>query len=106
MTSRVRPDLLYLLILLPVLALGSGAASGDAPADPRYTTDGKLLRPEGYREWIYLSSGAGMSYGPGAARPGTAHPPIDNVFLSPAAYRHFQATGRWPDRTIFVLEVR
>lgn len=99
----------HLLALPLALLLRPGAVAAAppaaAPADPRYAADGRLLRPEGYREWIYLSSGAGMSYGPGAAA-GGAHPPFDNVFVHPAAYRHFLATGTWPDRTIFVLEVR
>jgi hypothetical protein len=104
---RARPGS-WLLLLLPALLLPPEAAhsAGAAAEEPRYTPDGKLLRPEGYREWIYLSSGVGMSYGPGAAQPGSAHPPFDNVFVSPTAYRHFLATGSWPDRTIFVLEVR
>ena len=31
---------------------------------------------------------------------------FDNVFVNPAAYRSFVATGTWPDRTVMVLEVR
>src|ERR1700721_1452155 len=32
---------------------------------PRYTGQ-SLVRPENYREWIFLSSGLGMSYNPSA----------------------------------------
>jgi hypothetical protein len=70
---------------------------------PRYTQEGLLLRPRDYREWVFLSSGLGMTYGP-LARPG--EPRFDNVFASPAAYRSFLQTGRWPDKTMLVLEVR
>ena len=71
-----------------------------APA-PQYTSDGKLVRPENYREWIYVSTGLGMNYGP------VSHdtPAFTNVFVAPAAYRHYVATGQWPDKTVFVLEV-
>ena len=31
---------------------------------------------------------------------------FDNVFVNPEAWRAFQATGKWPDKTILVLEVR
>ncbi len=31
---------------------------------------------------------------------------FDNVFVSPAAWKSFQATGTWPDKTMLVLEVR
>jgi hypothetical protein len=71
--------------------------------DIRYTADNQLMRPSNYREWVYLSSGLGMTYGPAAA-PG--EPRFDNVFVNPEAYRAFLATGEWPDGTIFALEVR
>ena len=29
-----------------------------------------------------------------------------NVFVNPASYRAFVGSGRWPDKTIFMLEVR
>ncbi len=70
-------------------------------AQPRYTSDGQLMRPDNYREWIYLSSGLGMTYGVA----GTALR-FDNVFVTPEAYRGFLQTGTWPDKTMFVLEVR
>ncbi len=79
--------------------------SGGAPEDaPQFTKDNELIRPADYREWIYLSSGLGMSYGTSAMK--MDDPPFDNVFVKPAAYSAFLESGRWPDRTIFVLEVR
>src|SRR5450432_1573320 len=76
------------------------AAVGDGP---QYTSNGLLKRPADYREWIYLSSGLGMTYG----KPGSDdNPQFDNVFVNRAAYKNFKATGKWPDKTIFILEVR
>ena len=63
----------------------------------------KLVRPSNYREWIFLSSGLGMTYG-GEAN--MSKPTFDNVFVSPPAYRAFLETGKWPEKTIFILEVR
>jgi hypothetical protein len=60
--------------------------------------------PADYREWIYLSSGLGMSYSAGEG--GSKDPSFSNVFVSPSAYRSFQRTGTWPDKTTLVLEVR
>jgi hypothetical protein len=71
-------------------------------AQPRFATDGQLLLPNDYREWIFLSSGLGMTYAP---MPGMA-PEFTNVFVNPAAYRSFVSTGKWPDKTMLVLEVR
>ena len=44
---------------------------GQVVDGPEYTKDGKLSRPLNYREWIFLSSGLGMTYGP-LASPGDA----------------------------------
>jgi hypothetical protein len=74
-----------------------------ASPGPRFTENGELVRPDDYREWVFLSSGLGMTYGPNAA-PG--EPRFDNVFVHPEAYRAFLSTGKWPDGTIFALEVR
>lgn len=85
--------------LLAILAAGVSLIA----QVPEYTPDGKLLRPVNYREWIYLSSGLDMTYG---ATRSSGESAFDNVFVSPAAYREFQATGKWPEKTMFILEVR
>lgn len=71
-------------------------------AQPVFKGD-KLVRPENYREWIFLSSGLGMTYN---SEPDSREPSFDNVFVSPEAYRSFVKTGAWPEKTIFILEVR
>jgi hypothetical protein len=83
-------------------AAGEPASTKDAP---RFTADGQLIRPENYREWVYVTSGLGMSYS-GEAGDASMGPMFDNVWVHPDAYRHFLATGTWPDKTIFMLEVR
>jgi hypothetical protein len=83
------------------LALFSTASGQTQSSAPQFTADGKLVRPAGYRKWVYLSSGYGMSYSqsPGGMQMFT------NVFVSPSAYDSFLANGKWPDKTMFVLEV-
>jgi YHS domain-containing protein len=56
-----------------------------------------------YRNWIYLSSSLGLQYGPGA---NPADPAFENVYVNPSAYSEFMKSGKWPDKTIFVLEIR
>src|SRR5262249_31585088 len=73
--------------------------------EPRYTASGQLVRPDNYREWIYLSSGLGMTYGT-VESANAMSPRFDNVFVTPEAYKKFLETGTWPDKTIFALEVR
>jgi hypothetical protein len=78
------------------------AAGTDVPV---YASNGDLLPLTNYRAWIYLTSGIDMSYSPKAAEM-PDHSMFDNVFVNPAAYRSFVATGTWPDKTVMVLEVR
>jgi hypothetical protein len=76
-------------------------AAGQSPAvAAQFTSSGQLLRPQGYRKWVYVSSGYGMSYSQSA----TGMQMFTNVFVTPAAYDYFVSNGKWPDKTMFVLE--
>lgn len=89
------------LLILAALAMAAQTSS-DAPQFMPY---GQLVLPKDYREWTYLSSGLGMTYGP-AAQADQGNPMFDNVFVTPKAYRAFLESGLWPDKTMFILEVR
>src|SRR5713226_5831680 len=92
-----------MLIALAVF-IGLPRADTQSPASdrPEYTAKNELLSPSNYRDWIYLSSGLGMNYGPVAGD----HEMFTNVFVPQWAYREFMATGKWPDKTMFVVEER
>ena len=91
-----------LLLAVPLLCL----AQQPSLDEPKYAADGRLLRPDNYREWIYLSSGLGMTYGPAATAAASSSASFDNVFVTPTAYKAFLQTGAWPDKTMFALEIR
>jgi hypothetical protein len=93
---------LFLLVLVSRIDLAGQQGASDGA---RFDGDGKLLYPADYREWVYVTSGLGMTYGPAAQAAGR-QPMFDNVFVNRESYRAFQATGQWPERTIFVLEIR
>ncbi len=78
-------------------------ASSETALAAQFSPDGKLVRPLGYRRWVYVSSGFGMSYNPDAG--GNGAPAFTNVFVAPEAYDFFKAHGTWPDKTMFVLEI-
>ena len=87
------------------LLLIACAAALLAADGPQFTSDGQLMLPKNYREWVFVTAGIGMTYGsPESAQ--AQEPRFDNVFVSPAAYRSFLETGTWPDKTMFVLEIR
>jgi hypothetical protein len=87
------------------LSLAAAGTAGVALAGAAFNDQGELARPADYREWVFLTSGLGMTYGPAAAQPGQAQR-FDNVFVNPEAYRKFMQSGQWPEGTIFILEVR
>jgi len=84
------------------LAAAVSLAAQSSLAGPRYTSAGDLALPADYHEWVFLSSGLGMTY---QSTPGH-EAAFTNVFANPAAYRAFVATGKWPDKTTLLLEVR
>lgn len=91
--------------LLVVPAWQAGIRAQEPSADgPSYSAAGELMRPSGYREWIFVTAGLGMTYN----APATANPTpnFTNVYVSPGSYRSFMKTGRWPDKTMFILEIR
>jgi hypothetical protein len=78
------------------------AAAFDAtPGRPQYTSDNQLLRPSDYRDWVFLSSGLGMSY-----NTQMGHEMFTNVFVPQWAYQEFLKAGKWPEKTMFVVEER
>lgn len=102
MITNTKALLLGVTLLCLSAAFSQNAATPGK--GPEYTSDSKLKLPENYRQWVYLSSGVDMSYGPGAQA--ADHHMFDNVFVNPEAYNAFVETGTWPDKTMLVLEVR
>ena len=99
-----------LAIVAVAMVLGTAQTrGGQAPTrvsdGAAFTAGGQVVRPVNYREWMYLTSGLGMTYGPTQAPAG--RPPLfDNVFVNPQSYKAFMSSGQWPDGTMFILELR
>ena len=104
--SQVKRVLAVVALFSGLLLLGTWTvrhASADShPANlPAYTSDGKLALPANYREWTFLTSGFGMNYSTGA----NSRPMFTNVYVTPEAYQGFKSTGKWPDKSMFVVEI-
>src|SRR5262249_3037063 len=87
--------------------LVAAAATCVADPAPSFNASGELARPADYREWIYLTTGLDMFYGPVASamrRDGGSV--FSNVYVTPAADRDFMRSGKWPEKTMFILEAR
>ena len=102
MTPRFAASTCALLMMLAAAnaAPDSGTSVG---AGAQFSSDGRLMPPAGYREWMFLSSGLDMNYGLTSAMD---HSMFDNVFADPQAYRAFLRTGKWPEGTLLVREDR
>ncbi len=86
-------------VMLCAAWVGFGADHGE----PRFTDANELLRPQGYREWVFVGASLGMSYDENGAV--QKDPKFHNVYLHPRAHRHFKQTGRFPEGTILAMEV-
>jgi hypothetical protein len=70
---------------------------------PKYAPEGnRLIRPEGYREWMFVGSNLGMGYKDGQP---DKDPKFHNIYIQREAYRTYVETGRFPDKTMLVMEV-
>jgi hypothetical protein len=103
-------------VVLAAFALAGGRQQSPSPRvehGPKYTKEGKLLRPDDYRTWVFAGADLGIEYGRAAYRDeqkdatgsdkkvGDFH----NVYINTEAYDHYARTGEFPDRTVLVLDV-
>jgi hypothetical protein len=93
------------------LAAAGPAARSQSSDEPRYAPGGELLLPNGFDTWVFVGSNLGLSYTPDAAAAASAPPrraprqEFHNVSINKAAYDYFSANGRFPERTILVMQV-
>ena len=83
-----------------------------AEADPAYPEmdippvwdrDGKLFQPKDFREWVFI----GAPLTPNGLNDGKANfPEFHNVYVQPAAFKAYRATGKWPEGTMMVKELQ
>jgi len=67
-----------------------------------FNSAGELIRPEGYRQWVYV----GTPLTPNDLNPPEApFPEFHNVYIHPDDFSQYQRTGTFPDKTILVKEL-
>ncbi|MCS7468616.1 cytochrome P460 family protein [Stieleria sp. ICT_E10.1] len=68
----------------------------------RFTGDGRLLRPSGYRRWTYV----GTPLTPNDMNSGNApFPEFHSVYINPPSYDQYGKTGEFPDGTVLIKEL-
>ena len=73
-----------------------------SPDSPRFTAANELMRPADFREWMFVTSGLGMTYNEVVTGVPVRTPNFTNVYVNPSAYRSFAKTGQWPEKTMFM----
>lgn len=94
--------LVALITALPLLGLILNACQ---PAENPVVFKGKdtLLRPTGYREWVFVGSSLGLRYNQDFAE--NTATIYHNVYINLSAFRAFAKTGQFPDGTVMILEL-
>jgi hypothetical protein len=102
---------------LKVISLAAAAALGVAafliPASQgladhhegtvaQFDAEGNLLRPEGYREWVFV----GTPLTPNDMNGGkAAFPEFHAVYIDPESWAHYRKTGEFRDGTVLIKEL-
>src|SRR4051794_8780504 len=82
------------------------AGAAQAPSGPtavvEFTHDGKLKRPVGYRNWVYV----GEVVTPNDMNDGEAtFPEFHSVYMDPESFAEYEKTGKYRDGTVLVKEL-
>ena len=91
--------------------LFAGSVGGEGRETAQFEAKETLLRPTGYREWVFVGSSMGLQYAKNpeedrvGERRGPASQVYHNVYINPSSYRTFSKTGQFPEGTILILEL-
>jgi hypothetical protein len=105
MWSTMMPQRTLGVVVVAVFLIAPELRAQQVKAEVPDLGAGHALTLPDFREWVFLSAGLGMTYGPNAPAPGRPQS-FTNVYVNPSSYRAFMKTGAWPDRTMFILEIR
>jgi len=108
MKKLIKVMLVIALFLIPVIALGAGEKQ--ATFSPYVDSKGNITVPADFRaRWIHLGTWAVTSKAPipGAGSEQTSPGPgFHEVYTQPESMKTYKKTGKWPDGTVIIMEVR
>ena len=100
----------FLLVLFGLVLIGANVVDMNTPpigqedgiGDYKFDKEGKLIRPEGYRKWVYI----GTPLTPNDLNPPEApFPEFHNVYIHPDDFTHWEKVGKFRDGTIIIKEL-
>ena len=75
-------------------------AGGEVMA--KFNASGEMIRPEGWREWIYV----GTPVTPNSLNPPEApFPEMHSVYIDPKSWAHYKKTGKFREGTMLAKEL-
>ena len=85
-----------------LIPAGQGVAEHHEGSVAQFDSEGNLLRPTGYREWVFI----GTPLTPNDMNGGMApFPEFHAVYIDPDSWVHYKKTGKFQDGTILVKEL-
>ena len=80
----------------------SNTVNAQTPAVAQFNDAGELIRPEGWREWIYV----GTPLTPNSLNPPEApFPEFHSVYIDPESWAHYKETGEFREGTLLAKEL-
>ena len=77
-------------------------AQAQGIVEANFTAEGAVKMPANWRRWVFV----GAPLTPNGLNGGNApFPEFHNVYVEPTAFRHYQATGEWPEGTQIAKEL-
>ncbi len=77
-------------------------ADGHEPYEAAFNKDGDLVRPAGWREWVFVGSPLTPNSLNGGAAP---FPEFHSVYIDPKSWAHYKKTGEFREGTMFAKEL-
>ena len=103
--AQCRPTGILAALMTVSLGLAAWSTQPEQEASAtlaRFDAQGMLVRPEGYREWVYV----GTPLTPNDMNNGNApFPEFHNVYIDPASWKHYEHTGKFREGTMLVKEL-
>ena len=102
--ARIRPPLLLVALVGAIAALPVGDAIADEHGkyEATFNSDGELIRPAGWREWVFV----GSPLTPNSLNGGeAAFPEFHSVYIDPESWAHWKETGTFREGTMMAKEL-
>ena len=102
--TRIIPSALFVTLVGVVASLPFGEVLADTHEkyEATFNADGELIRPSGWREWVFV----GSPLTPNSLNGGAASfPEFHSVYIDPKSWAHYKKTGTFREGTMFAKEL-